>query len=63
MNDWEVTDDEFADILSLGETMEVLRRLFCDDEGSVEALRMAIGALRRAADVLDGIAERNSAKA
>jgi hypothetical protein len=63
MNDWEITDDEVADILALGETMEVIGRLFSGDEGTVEALRMAIGALRRAADVLDGIADKNSAKA
>jgi hypothetical protein len=56
--DRRITPDEAADIEALGSTFDVLAILLGDPETATPAVRMGTAALRQAAAVLDGIADR-----
>lgn len=53
-----ITADEYREIMALGQTFAALGDLFVSGEGTVAALRMAAASCRRAADVLDDVADR-----
>lgn len=53
----EMTEEQVLDIASIGGVMETLGGLFTDGEGTPQGLRMAIAAIRSAADALEEVCD------